>query len=81
MGGLLAEIDSLAGGLLYHAIAAEIPLDIAPKTLFGEVKGESGSELESKSKPLVSGSGSELWGFAGVRYLLISVTVRCLLGG
>ncbi len=62
MGGLLAEIDPSAGGLVYHAITAEIPLDVAPKTLFCEVKGESGSELESKSKPLVSGSGSELWG-------------------
>lgn len=74
--GLLAEIDSsatgAAGGLVYHAIAAEIPLDIAPKTPLHESWGESesDSELESESEPesLFSGSGSELpdacWGGA-----------------
>ncbi len=48
--GLLAEIDSDAGGLMYHAITAEISLDIALKMLFHEMRGESDSELESKSK-------------------------------
>ncbi len=51
-----------------HAIAAEIPSDIAPKTLFHEIRDESDSELESESESLVSGSGSELrdacWGGA-----------------
>ncbi len=45
MGGLLAEIDSSAGGLVHHAIAAEIPLDIALKMLFHEIRGESDQSL------------------------------------
>ncbi len=65
--GLLAEIDSstrgAAGGLVYHAIAAEIPLDIAPTTPLHEIRGKLCSELESESE---SGPGSELpdayWG-------------------
>ncbi len=36
--GLLTEIDSDTGGLVYHAIAAQIPLDIALKTLFHEIR-------------------------------------------
>ncbi len=68
----LTEINSsargAAGGSVYHAITADIPLDIALKALFCETRGESGSELESRSEALFSGSGSVLrdscWGGA-----------------
>ncbi len=67
--GLLAEIDSLArsaaGGLVYHAIAAEIPLDIAPKTPLREITGESDSEPNPSRCSRDQDQSYGIGGFAG----------------